>query len=72
MDYMTKEEAEKQAAALNAQLVRTDMFCPLINGNCNTACVCYFKAQVRIDRDVRDPDKRYYIYQGYCNNGMFD
>ncbi len=63
---MTKKEAEKQ---LKRDLAKyPDWYCPLINGMCQSNCVCYQKAYI-IHNDC---DKEiWYLRKGRCFNVMF-
>ena len=61
----TQFETEKEAQeALNGERGKALGFCPLINENCKTACVCYYKGSTK-----KDPFKdRYNVYYPCCAN----
>lgn len=69
MDYMTKEEAEKKVAQLNVPVIQNQL-CPLLNNLCTSFCVCWAKATVRKNPDIKS-EANYYIQEGYCSNAMF-
>ena len=62
---MTKEKAKKEAKEQDEQF---SPFCPLINGECETDCVCYVNAQP-VEHSIKSSG--WYVSGGYCANNMF-
>ena len=62
---MNYAEAEKKA---KEQDEKYGPFCPLINGECKTDCVCYINAHPVAHSAG---DNRWYVSGGSCANHMF-
>lgn len=71
----TLEEAQEAAKDFNFKYKAP--FCPLINKQCNTMCLCHTDSQIEPVRDSRDhlaiekPPKYYKVHEPYCANAMF-
>ena len=59
--YETRKEAEEHLPREAIELG----FCPLINSNCNTCCVCYRYSAVRTTGGT---EPKWYIASPYCDN----
>ena len=68
---MNQKDAEKLAEKYNQEGEGVDIgMCPLLNGYCNTNCVCYREAEAimtGIDKGVTN----YQVFKPRCGNAMF-
>ena len=71
-EELTKEEAQARVDELNEEL--PNWFCPLINSQCEPACVCYIPAQVTTRTKYNNNNNRIVVFDvrlPNCCNAMF-
>lgn len=68
--YKTEEEAEKAADELNKKN-KPAWFCPLINDQCNSSCICYQGFMALNDMDYARILAKWVVKRNDCGNAMF-
>lgn len=64
------EEKAKEQVVLLMETFLNITFCPLVNGNCRSTCICYESAgynKLDYDKD----DERQMVHGPWCGNSMF-
>lgn len=71
-EFETFEDAKNEITPIVDNIRK---FCPLINGICETSCVCYVPARVskkpNYDHQLNKLKDTFMIHEGHCDNNMF-